>query len=127
MKYFTVKASRGAIIASFVVIALCAFATLPLLSQARPDGVSVVITNDSNRGIRNVFFSPVENDNWGDNQLVRVITPGQSATVTANECPGPNIKVIGEDTDGCFITVVVACGGSAEWTVTDNSGRDCGN
>lgn len=127
MTDFTKSARRSTMIGSLALIALCGLAALPNLSYARPNGVTVVITNNSSRGIRNVFFSPVDNDNWGDNQLIRVVTPGQNATVTAADCPGSQIKLIAEDTDGCFISVVVTCGGNVDWTITNGSARDCGN
>ena len=36
------------------------------------------------------------------------------------------IRVIAEDEDGCFLSIVVNCDDSATWTITNGSARDCG-
>jgi len=127
MRHYARNATRGTIIVASVFIALCVVAALPPLSAGRPAGVSVLITNNSARGIRHVFFSPVNNNNWSGNQLSRGIAPGQSARVSAANCPGSSVRVIAEDIDGCFVSVVVACGSTAEWAITNSTLRDCGN
>jgi hypothetical protein len=117
---------RGLII---ICVALLAFASLPALLSARMQTASIRIVNNSNRVIRNVYLSHVDVDDWGPNQLSEgsTISPGQSFTVTNVTCDQSQIKVIGEDQDGCFLSAVVNCGGDATWTITNDTAADCGS
>jgi hypothetical protein len=111
-----------------VCIALSAMAALPLISSARsPNSSSINIVNNSSRQIRNVYLSHVGMDDWGDNQLGNTtIAPGQSFTISNFSCDAQQIKVIGEDQDGCFLSAVVDCGASSTWTITNDTAADCG-
>ena len=108
----------------FVGVMVCG----PLLSKAYVPSTAITITNNSSREIRHVFLSPPDSNNWGPDQLgSSVIAPnGGSTTITAS-CSGPSIKVIAEDQDGCFSYQVVTCSETATWTITNSTGRDCGN
>ncbi|MDQ2977243.1 MAG: hypothetical protein M3R69_17750 [Acidobacteriota bacterium] len=116
---------RGLII---ICVALFTFASLPLLSSARSASTSVIIVNNSNREIRNVYLSHVDVDDWGSDQLSdgATIAPGQSFTLNNVACDQQQVKVIAEDQDGCFLSTVVNCGNSGTWTITDATARDCG-
>ena len=115
---------RGLII---ICVALVAFVAVPLLSSARTRTTSVNIVNNSNKEIRNVYLSHVNTDDWGANQLGNAtIPPGQSFALNNVACDQQQVKVIGEDQDGCFVSTVVSCGDSATWTITNNAARDCG-
>jgi hypothetical protein len=106
-------------------LALCAVAAMPLLSSAR-SATSINIVNNSSRAIRYVYLSPVDVDEWTGDQLGgNGISPGQSSALNAS-CDGQQIKVIGEDQDGCFLSTVVACGSNATWTITNDTAADCG-
>lgn len=110
-----------------ICVALFAFASLPLLSTARTPSTSVNIVNNSNREIRNVYLAHVDSDDWSVNQLGNTtIAQGQSFTINNLACD-QQVKVIGEDQDGCFLSTVVACGDNATWTITNDTARDCGN
>jgi hypothetical protein len=115
--------SRSLII---ICVALLTLAALPLVSRAQPS-TSVNIVNNSSREIRNVYLSHVDVDDWGANQLGdTTISPRQSFTLSNVACDQQQVKVIGEDQDGCFLTTVVNCGDSATWTITNDTARDCG-
>jgi hypothetical protein len=100
----------------------------PLASNARVTATSITITNNSGREIRHVYLSAPDQNNWGSDQLSgSVIAPsGGSVTVSA-DCDGASIKVIAEDTEGCFSYQVVSCSEGASWTITNDTARDCGN
>ena len=103
-------------------------ATVPLLSGARTANTSVNIVNNSSKEIRNVYLSHVNANDWSGNQLGdATIPPGQSFTLNNVACDQQQVKVIGEDQDGCFLSTVVNCGDSATWTITNDTGRDCGS
>ena len=106
-------------------IVFCALTVLPLLSRAQPTA-SINIVNNSNREIRHIYLSPDGGDTWSTNQLGdSVIAPGQSFTVNNSTCEAQQIKVIGEDQDGCFLSTPVACGGNVTWTITNDTVADC--
>lgn len=115
---------RGLII---ICVILFAGAALPLLSSARSPSTSVNIVNNSNRMIRNVYLSHVDRDDWSGNQLGNAtIGPGQSFALNNISCDQQQVKVVGEDQDGCFLSTVVACGDNVTWTITNDSPADCG-
>jgi len=106
--------------------ALGVAAFVPLLSRAQPS-TSVNILNNSNREIRHIYLSHVNADDWSGNQLGdATIAPGQSFDLNNVACDQQEVKVIGEDQDGCFLSTVVTCGSNATWTVTNDTTRDCG-
>jgi len=109
------------------ILSLSLFA-LAALSSARTVTTSVNIVNDSSKEIRNVYLSHVNADDWSDNQLSNgaTIAPGQSFNLSSVACDQQQVKVIGEDQDGCFLSTVVSCGDAATWTITNTSARDCG-
>ena len=111
-----------------ICVALIALAAMPLLSTARTASIStsVTIVNNSSRDVRNVYTSHVDADDWSADLLTGPITPGHSATVSGVACDGQQVKVIGEDQDGCFLSTVISCGSSGSWTVDDQTARDCG-
>ena len=105
---------------------LAALLGLPLLTSAMsPQSGSVTVVNSSSYEIGNVFFSPVNSDDWGPDQLNNgVIAPGASASFNVS-CSG-SIKVITEDGDGCFVYSTASCSGDTV-TISSSSARDCGN
>lgn len=108
-------------------VALFVLASLPLLSSARSTSTSVNIVNDSSRELRNVYLSHVDEDDWSGNQLGnQTISAGQSFSLSVSPCDGQQMKVIGEDQDGCFVSTAVNCGESSTWTITNSTSRDCG-
>jgi len=121
----SMRSLRGLII---TCAALFAFVALPLLSSARSSpATSVSIVNNSNRVIRNVYLSHVDSDDWSGNQLGNsTIAPGGAFSLNNVACDQQQVKVIGEDQDGCFLTTVVACGDRVTWTITADTARDCG-
>src|SRR5258705_12353885 len=104
-------------------ISLCALAAFSSASTARTTSTSVNIVNNSNNEIRNVYLSHVNADDWTDNQLSNgaTIAAGQSYNLSNVVCDQQQVKVIGEDQDGCFLSTVVTCGNSSTWTVTNDN------
>lgn len=109
-----------------MIAALCALTT-PLLSRAQPQTVSITVVNSSTREIRHIYLSHVNADDWSADQLTAAsIQPGQSYALQNVSCDQGQIKVIGEDKDGCFVSGVVSCGSDATWTITNDVPADCG-
>ena len=110
-----------------IVVALIAFASLPLLTRARATSTSVNIVNSSSREIRNVYSSHVDAEDWSADLLGEGgIAAGQSYNLSNVTCDGQQVKIIAEDQDGCFASTVISCGQSSSWTITNDTARDCG-
>ena len=110
------------------ILSISLFALAALSSARTPTAsTSVNIVNNSNREIRNVFFSHVNADDWTGNQLSNgaTIAPGQSYNLSNVACDQQQVKVIAEDQDGCFLSTVVSCGDSATWTIANDTATDC--
>jgi hypothetical protein len=109
-----------------VCVALCACAALPLLSSARSSS-STNIVNNSSRRIVHLYLSHVNADDWSGDQLGgAIIDHGQSFNFSNYACDQQQIRLIGEDQDGCFLSTTVACGSSDIWTITNDTVADCG-
>jgi len=111
-----------------LLIVLGAIGISSTVSSASMPTTSVTITNNSSREISHIYLSPTNQENWGADQLEpSTISPG-GGTFTLNvSCSSADIKVIAEDVDGCFLYQVVSCGQSSTWTITNESGRNCGS
>ena len=113
-----------------VCVLVLAFASLPLLLSARSRTTASIniVNNSTSREIVHVYLSHVDADDWTGNQLGdSTILPGQSFTLSNFTCDQQQIKVIGEDQDGCFLSSVISCGQNSTWTITNDAARDCGN
>lgn len=109
-----------------MIAALCAL-TVPLLSRAQPRTASITIVNNSSHEIRHVYISHVNSDDWSTDQLgSSAIQPGQSYALQNVACDQGQVKVIGEDKDGCFLSGVVSCTSDSTWTITNSTPADCG-
>lgn len=124
MKNSRVNIYRLAIL-SLLVLVLAAFSSARTASPT----TSVNIVNNSNNEIRSIYLSHVDADDWTGNQLGEgaTIAAGQSYNLSSVACDQQQVKVIGEDQDGCFVSTTLNCGQSATWTITSNTARDCGN
>jgi hypothetical protein len=110
-----------------VFLALITLACVPFVSNARSLTTSIVIANNSSRTIRNLYLSHVNADDWGDNQLGNgTISSGGSFTISNLSWDQPQVKVIAEDQDGCFLSGVVDATANSTWTITNNTAADCG-
>lgn len=112
-----------------ILIALSSAAAVVAKRASRSPSISITITNhSSNLEIRHVYLSHLDKDDWSGDQLGETpISPGASTTLNDVSCDQAETKVIGEDQNGCFLYQIVACGGDATWTITNNATRDCGN
>lgn len=111
-----------------ICVMLVVIACMPLLASGRVMATSLTIVNNSSRDIRNVYLSHVDADDWSDNLLGdAIIAAGHTNNLNISGCDGQQMKVIGEDSEGCFVTLVINCGSSSTWTIVDDTARDCGS
>jgi hypothetical protein len=112
-----------------IIAALFICTAAPLFSNARtqPETAITVVNSSTGREIRHLYLSSSNEENWGGDQLNEsIIHPGESFTLSNVSCTASDIKVIGEDQDGCFLSAVVSCEGAVTWTISNATAADCG-
>ena len=98
----------------------------PLSATTAPP-LTVKVVNNSSREIRRLFLSPVDNDNWGPDQLNQSsISPGTTRNLSVS-WDQSTVKLVAEDQDGCFLSTTVDATDTPVWTVSSDTTRDCGN
>ena len=118
--------SRNVFRFAMLIAMLCLLSALPLLSSATAT-TTITVVNNSSWEIRHLYLSPVDNDNWGPDQLNQsVIAPGQSVTINV-VWDQASVKVISEDQNGCFLYQTLDATSNASWTITNNAVPDCGS
>lgn len=95
---------------------------------ARISSASITITNNSSFEIKHVYFSHVGQDDWSADQLNdNSIGSGSSRTLAGVSWDQPNMRLIGEDQNGCFVYQTLASGQDSSWTIASDATADCGN
>lgn len=120
---------RGVFWSFVIIVALSSVAAVVAKRVTRSPSTSIKITNNSTTlEIRHVYLSHPDQDDWSGDQLgLTAIAPGGSTTLNNVSCDQAEIRVIGEDQNGCFLYQVVACGGDVTWTIPNGATPDCGN
>lgn len=120
---------RGLFWSVVILVALSSVAAVVAKRTGRTPSTSITISNNSsNLEIRHVYLSHTNQDDWGGDQLGETpISPGHSTTLNNVSCDSAEIKVIGEDQNGCFLYQIVTCGSNATWTISNGATPDCGN
>ena len=96
-------------------------------SLASAPTLTITVNNNSSREIRHLYLSPANNNNWGPDQLNNSsINPGGTRQLNAS-WEQSTVKLVAEDQDGCFLQTTVEASGSPEWTIDNNTNRNCGN
>jgi hypothetical protein len=121
-----IRDSRNVVRLLMLVAMLSLCAGVTLRSAASTPAVAVNLVNNSGLEIRALYLSPADNDNWGPDQLNgAVISPGGNYTLSYS-WDQPTVKIIAEDSDGCFLTTTVDAAANSVWTITSNWPRNCG-
>jgi hypothetical protein len=110
-----------------LVAVVFTLAALTPLSSASAPSLTITVVNNSGWEIRHLYLSPADNDNWGPNQLNESsISPGATRTLNVS-WDQSTVKLVAEDQDGCFLSSTVNVASNIEWTITNDSPRNCGN
>ncbi len=88
---------------------------------------SVEIINQTNWDIHHLYVSPVNERNWGPDQLGTNIIArnGGRFRLTNIPCANYDIKVVDNDGDECIIENAEICGGGYEWRITNQELLAC--
>ena len=110
---------RTAILCGVALLGLTAFG-ISAEAYAAGKKARVKVVNKSDWEIHNFFLSSSEEEDWGPDQLGEdVIGTGDSFTLKSIPCDSYDVKLIDEDGDECVVEAVDICGGSEQWTITN--------
>lgn len=86
----------------------------------------VTVNNESEWMITHFFLSPIDQNEWGEDQLGdQVIEKGGSFTLTGVPCDSYDVKLVDEDGDECVVAEVDICGSDDEWVISDEDLLEC--
>jgi hypothetical protein len=109
-------------------VAVCV-SLISLAVTAVGSDTTIQIINKSQWEIHHLYLSPHASDDWGPDQLGKVVLEtGDDFTVTNVPCGKYDIKVVDEDGDSCVIENQRLCGEDGSvWKITDEELLDCEN
>jgi hypothetical protein len=114
----------GRLVAPWTVSSLLLLSAAVSVSADETSDVKIV--NQSEWTVSHLFLSPVDEDEWGPDQLgEKVIAKGDSFTLTEVPCDLWDLKIIDEDGDECVLTEVDLCGEEATWNLTNEELLSC--
>ena len=123
----TILNPRNVLRLTLLAVALCSMSAMFLAYAAPTQTVTLTVVNNSAKDLRYLYLSPTGNDNWSSDQLNDAgISAGGSRTINFN-WEQSSVKLVGEDRDGCFLTTTVTVASSIEWTITNDTPRNCGD
>jgi hypothetical protein len=119
----------GRVLLLALVGALLLVASSGVGASSSPAVMTIAVTNNSSYEIRHMYLSPVDRNQWGEDQMDGTpLRTGETFTITDVACSAAEIKVVAEDKEGCFFYGVVSCAQpSVGWTITNDLPRDCGS
>lgn len=129
MKFSLTRVARAALRRRAILsaAALLACAALPLFAHTAMRPAAITVANNSSLEIRHLYVSPPDSDNWGPDQLNNSsIREGETFTLSV-ACSQSDVKLIAEDSNGCFISQVVSCADGTTWTIPAGVTPNCGN
>jgi len=116
---------KAAVLFGVAVVSLAVLG-LPAAAHAAGKKANVKIVNKSDWEIHHFFLSPTEEEHWGPDQLGDdVVGTGEAFTLKTIPCDSYDVKLVDEDGDECVVEAVDICGGSEQWTITNQALLAC--
>ncbi|MGB0132875.1 hypothetical protein [Dokdonella sp.] len=117
MRHFKRLLVPGFMLAILMAAAMPAFAA---------KGSKVIVVNQSRWAIHELYFSPTEEAEWGEDQLDdETIGTGEQFTLTGIPCDEWDVRVVDEDGDECVIESVGLCADTDKWVISDSDLLAC--
>lgn len=86
----------------------------------------VIVVNKSSWAIHEMYFSPTDESEWGEDQLgAQTIETDEQFTLSGIPCDNWDIKVVDEDGDECVIENVGLCEDADRWVINDSDLLGC--
>lgn len=120
------QAAKGRLWVPLLALTLAvAVAGAGAAGAARSDS-ELEIVNRASWDIYELYLSPVEDEEWGPDQLGGgVLESGASFLLYDIPCGDYDILLVDEDGDECTVEDVDLCGDSAEWVIDDEALLSC--
>jgi len=86
----------------------------------------IVIKNNSAWAIHQLFLSPTEEREWGEDQLGKhTVNTGDSFTLSGVPCRAYDVRLVDEDGDECIVEDVGICASSNTWVIDNEDLVGC--
>lgn len=86
----------------------------------------VIVVNKSQWAIHEMYFSPTDEAEWGEDQLGNnTIETDEQFTLTGVPCDKWDVRVVDEDGDECVIENVGLCSDTDKWVIKDSDLLAC--
>lgn len=86
----------------------------------------VEIVNRSDWDIHRLYLSPVDDEEWGPDQLGdHIIASGERFTLQGIPCDDYDVQLIDEDGDACVVGGVSLCGERDRWVISNSDLLSC--
>ncbi len=107
------------------VLALAVFVGVASSMEAQKK-TTVTVVNQSDWTIVEMYLSPVDEEEWGPDQLAdHVIEPGASFKLSGIPCGTWDVRLVDEDEDECVVEGVDICANKETWTITSKDLLRC--
>lgn len=121
-----VPARRGLLALALAALAGAAPAVASEPLPARPATASIEIVNRTRWAIYEIYFSPSDADEWGDDQLDgETIEPGDHFTLSDIPCELWDVLLIDEEGDECVVLGVDLCRDEYKWVIENDALLAC--
>lgn len=109
---------------TFVLLALAA--TTAAAAAAEPPKASIEIVNQTRWAIYELYLSPSDAADWGDDQLGdETIGPGDHFTLSDIPCEVWDVLLIDEEGDECVVLGVDLCRDDYKWVIENDALLAC--
>ena len=107
------------LLACFTVLIIGTSAKMPSFNEKSTAKI-IKIKNTTNFDIDEIYLSPVDDENWGDDILDpdEILAPGEEIEVEI-DCGTWDVKLVAEDESTCEIEDVNICS-AAQWNIVAN-------
>ncbi|MBL8300479.1 MAG: hypothetical protein JNN30_19245 [Rhodanobacteraceae bacterium] len=112
-------------LSSLLLVFVAAFAVTGLASAESSDS-KIVIKNKSAWAIHQLFLSPTDEREWGEDQLGQhTVNTGDSFTLTGVPCRAYDVRLVDEDGDECIVEDVGICASDNTWVIDNEDLVGC--
>jgi hypothetical protein len=108
------------IIGAFLLLVLVGGFTSMSMKKNVRNASKIKIINKSSWDIDHIYFSPIDQNHWGNDILGsdEILEPNESITVLV-DCDAWDVKFIAEDGAACVVEDLDICEVEGTWTIDD--------
>jgi len=115
---------RTVIVLAAMAVAAAGWGTVARAQSKKK--ATVTIVNKADWAIHHLYLSPVDDEEWGEDQLgEHVVEKGESFQLSGIPCDTYDVKLVEEDGDECVVEEVDICGKNDTWQITSKDLLKC--